>query len=325
VPITDFADETVILNGRVYVLSDSSQTGNQTDLWQFDANTPGTPTEVTTNGTVSCVMGGQVFWTTFESPPRIFSCTPSNCSATTAPVVTLANGASLGSRLRCDPASNELVWTSTSDGTDFTINRASPSGANARVITSLDFPNDGASWQILDSGTQATRLFYSRSQTTVGPSGTSGVSSLYYIATNVVNAAGIQIATVQNSQLGEVLPSDGIVLMSESSLSTSVSQELSVPLPNGVPSGTPPFFASGFIVAYGGVIDQTTYTGVIASNSAVPADAIVTCPLANCTSPTILFRGQANASSFGEDSKAVYWTTNAFTQTQGFSVWKAAK
>ena len=90
VPVTDFADETVVLGGKVYVFSDPSTTGNRTNVWQVDASTPSTPTEVTTNGRVSCIMDGQLFWTTYDSPYRAFSCTLSNCAPTATPIVTLS-------------------------------------------------------------------------------------------------------------------------------------------------------------------------------------------------------------------------------------------
>ena len=99
----------------------------------------------------------------------------------------------------------------------------------------------------------------------------------------------------------------------------------SAPLPNGILSGAAPVFASGSVVDQGGVIDQTNFYGTIASNSAVPNDAVVRCPLSGCATPTILFRGQASPFAFAADATAIYWTTNAFTQTQGFSIWKAAK
>jgi hypothetical protein len=324
VPVTDFAEETVVLGGKVYVFSESSSTGNRTNVWQADATTPGTPTEVATNGRVSCVMDEQLFWTTYDSPYRVFSCALSNCAVTASPIVTLPTGTSFGPLLRCDQTNKELVWTSTTDGSNFTISRASPTGANTRVITSFGFLNDGASWGLLNSGTQADRLFYTRTEIPVGPASTPESASLYYVATNVVNSAGIPLVTVPSS-IGDVLANDSIVLLSGSSSSSSGPQELSVPLPNGIVSGEAPVFAPGSIVAEGGITDQTTFYGTIGSNSAVPGDAIIKCPLSGCATPTILFRGQASPFAFTTDSTAIYWTTNAFTQTQGFSIWKAAK
>jgi hypothetical protein len=56
----------------------------------------------------------------------------------------------------------------------------------------------------------------------------------------------------------------------------------------------------------------------------LPADAIGSCPVSNCTSPTIMFRGQQYANAFAEDATAIYWTTPAGTGA-GFTVWKGAK
>jgi hypothetical protein len=325
VPITDFAEETVVLGGMVYVFSESSQTGNESDVWQVDASTPGTPTEVMTSGQASCILNGQLFWTTFDSPGQLFSCTLSNCAATATPIVTLASGANFVNSLRCDQTNDELVWRSTTDGSNFTISRASPTGSNARVITSLEFLNDGASWGFLSSGTQADRFFYTRTVTTTTPSGTSVSASLYYIATDVVNAAGVMVVANPNGSIGDILVNDAIVLVSGGSSSSGAAQELNVPLPNGILSGAPPVFATGSIVAFGGVFDETTYYGTLGSNSSVPSDAIIKCPLSGCPTPTPLFRGQASPAAFAADTTAIYWTTNAFTQTQGFSIWKAAK
>jgi hypothetical protein len=324
VPITDFADETVVLGGKIYVFSDSSQTGNRTDVWQVDANTPGTPTEVTTTGQVSCIMNGQLFWTTYNSPQQMFSCTISNCAATTTPIVTLATGVDFGGSLRCDQTNNELVWRTTTDGSTFTIRRASSTGANARTITSVQFLNDGASWVFLYGGTQAGRFFYSRTVTTITPTSTTQSVSLYYVATDVVNGAGIAIVSNVDG-IADIITSvtnEATVLVS-GSISGSP-QEWSVPLPNGVISGTPPTFAPGSIVSGGGVFDQTNFYGV-GANSTVPSDGLVKCPLSGCTSPTILFRGQSSPFAFADDGTAIYWTTNAFTGTNGFSIWKAAK
>jgi hypothetical protein len=323
VPVTEFADETVVADGKVYVFSDDSQTGNRTDVWRVDASTPGTPTEVTTSGQASCILNGQLFWTTYDSPRRVFSCTVSNCANTATPIVTLASGADFGNSLRCDPSNNELVWRSTTDGSTFTISRASPTGANVRAITSLQFLNDGASWGFLVSGTQAGRFFYTRTVTTITPNGTSVSASLYYVTTNTVNGAGVSVVFDLNGGIGDILANDAVVLVSAGS--SNGPQELSVPLPNGILSGAPPVFAPGSISSGGGTVDQATFYGTIASNSTIPSDAIVKCPLSGCATPTILFRGQASPFAFATDATAIYWTTNAFSQTQGFSIWKAAK
>jgi hypothetical protein len=247
VPVADFAEETFLSNGKVYVSGQVNTTGHISDLWQLDATTPGTPTEVTVPGTVSCILGQTLFWTTFDNPQQIFSCTLSNCPGTSTLVMTLAPGAAFGSLLRCDTSTGELVWTSSTDSANFAINRASSTGANSRVVTKLSFPNDGASWGLVNSGTQAGRIFYERSVTTVSPSGTTGSASLYYIATDVANAAGVLVSAVQNVTFGLVLASTNQVLVAASPFSNlSTTQELAIPLPNGLLSGAPPVFSNGY-------------------------------------------------------------------------------
>jgi len=90
---------------------------------------------------------------------------------------------------------NEIVWV-TSDGVTYTVNRASPTGANSRSLTSFAFPDDGSSWQLVDSGNfpgQTDRIFYTDYDST------SGKAKLYYIATDVTNAAGVSVATISGS------------------------------------------------------------------------------------------------------------------------------
>lgn len=217
---------------------------------------------------------------------------------------------------------NEIVWV-TSDGVTYTVNRASPTGANSRSLTSFAFPDDGSSWQLVDSGNfpgQTDRIFYTDYDST------SGKAKLYYIATDVTNAAGVSVATISGQVFTEfsqsVLANDTIVLAGEY-ISSSVYETFSAPLPNGILSGMPPMFMDGSI--FGGVIDQTTFYGSVSKAANVPSDAVVKCPLSNCSSPTIISRGQANANYFAEDASAIYWTTSAQTTTQGFSIWKAAK
>ena len=95
----------------------------------------------------------------------------------------------------------------------------------------------------------------------------------------------------------------------------------SAPLPNGILSGAPPMFTAGNL--FGGVIDQTTFYGSISeASSTIPSDAVVKCPLTNCSSPTIIARGQASAGFFADDATAIYWTTSGQT---GAALWKAAK
>lgn len=324
--VSDAARQTILTGGKVYVFSQATR-GTAANAWQLDANTPSTPVEVMTNGTVSCVMNDQLFWVTGAAPSAIHACTFSNCAATTTTIITTASTEEIAIWPAYDSSSNEIVWvtTPTSDAyTTFTIHRASPTGTNPRVITSFDFPSDGTSWSYIGSGYfpgGADRVFYADDST----AGTA-TSSLYYISTNTVNAAPVLVARVTGSGSFSVGYSQGLVaddtLVLATTTGSSGSEVFSIPLPNGIISGSPPVFTSGII--NGGVIDATNFFGSL-SGSTVPADALITCPLSDCSSPTIISRGQANASYFADDATAIYWTTNAQTTTQGFSVWKAAK
>jgi hypothetical protein len=100
---------------------------------------------------------------------------------------------------------------------------------------------------------------------------------------------------------------------------TPTYQTISAPLPNGT-TGTPPKFMDGLV--FGGTIDGSTFYGTVSNNANVPQDAVVKCALSNCTSPTIIARGQGNANYFAYDSTAIYWTTSGTTAT---AVWKLAK
>jgi hypothetical protein len=71
------------------------------------------------------------------------------------------------------------------------------------------------------------------------------------------------------------------------------------------------------------VIDQTTFYGELRGNSAVPEDAVIKCPLSDCSTPTVVTSGQANASNFADDGTAIYWTTSG--QASTVAIWKAAK
>jgi hypothetical protein len=319
----DEADYTTVSNGKVYVFMQVTQ-GTATNVWQLDASNPGTPAELPVTGaSPSCVMNGELFWVAYHgssSPQTIDACSTSNCATTTQPLVTLDE--QIATFPGCDAVNGEIVWTTlSSSGSALTVHRASQTGANARQITSFDYPNDGAIWQIVDNGYllgKTDRIFYARND------GVSNTTSLYYISTNVMNAGGVLVFTVSNARivLSDVLANDTVVLAGASLDSSQVAQVFSAPLPNGIISGAPPVFAYGGVV---GIIDQSSFYGTIFNSSTVPSDAVVKCPLSNCTTPTIIVRGQSNARAFADDGTAIYWTTYSSPSTQGFSVWKAAK
>jgi hypothetical protein len=319
---TDYARATLLDGGKVYVFTQVGR-GTAQNAWQFDAQSPSTPVEYQTgNGTVSCVMNGQLFWVNYGAAETIESCTFSNCAATATPVVTLASTDDFEVYPGCDPVNNEIIWVTESGGTsNFTLHRASANGSNARAITQFNFPSDGTSWSFVGSGLtsdQTDRLFFAD-----GSSDGMGSSTLYYISTKTLNAAPVSIVTVTgqiNESSFQGTLTNGSLVLSDLFLPTSSTyQVLNIPLPNGVISGSPPVFAAGNI--FGGVLDQTNFYGTISSSSTIPSDALIRCPLANCSSPTIIARGQSSANYFAADTTAVYYTTSGTTA----ALWKVAK
>ena len=59
------------------------------------------------------------------------------------------------------------------------------------------------------------------------------------------------------------------------------------------------------------------------ANSAIPPDAVIKCPLSNCSAPTIITRGQPGAMNFADDGTAIYWTASG--QASNVAIWKVAK
>ena len=318
---TEYAHQTTVSGGKVYVFTGDGQ-NNPSNVWQVDASTPGTPSEVKTSGTVSCLMNGELFWMTSGQGFGIASCTITSCATTAKPIVTLPSGQYFQTGLGCDAVNNELIWASTADGLSFTINRSSPAGTNARPITSLTFPDNY--WHVIDGGqfTGGTdRLFYEHYDFSAS------TDYRYYVSTKALNAAGVQLVKVQNVGLGPSLASapldlanDTVLLVSEYSTAGAYSI-LSIPLPNGIISGSVPVFSDGYI--YGGVLDSTNFFGTVWSSATIPQDAIIRCPLSGCSNPVIMARGQAMASNFADDGSAIYWTTTG--QGSNVAIWKIAK
>lgn len=324
---TDYARQTTVTGGKVYVFSQVGR-GSAQNAWQLDATTPSTPTEyMTGNGTVSCAMNGQIFWVDYTNSTAVTidSCTFATCAATKTPIVNIASTDSVVIFPGCDRTSNEIIWgTQASSSSTFTIHRATTTGANARQITSFYFPSDGTNWGLMAPElalSNTDRLFYADNN-----SDGNGKAVLYYISTKTVNAAGVSIATV-NAQVDtsgfQSLLTNGSLVIFSAFTPPSTSGSFTVPLPNGVLSGTPPAFTGASI--FGGVVDSTNFYGSLSNSATVPGDAIVKCPLSNCASPAIVTRGQANANYFADDATAIYWTTSGTTSTEGFSVWKLAK
>ena len=70
-----------------------------------------------------------------------------------------------------------------------------------------------------------------------------------------------------------------------------------------------------------GIVDRTNFYGRLSSQ---PADAIVRCPIDDCSVPQVIARGQSNASAFTQDAAANYWVT-VNPSYDGYTIWKQAK
>ncbi len=312
---------TRVSGGKTYVFTSDGPAANP-NAWQFDANAPSTPIEFKTNGgTASCVMNGQLFWVQYQPSITINACTFANCTATKTPIVTLDATESLDAFPGCDAVNNEIVWvTKLTTSADRVIHRASAMGANARTITAVTWVEDGTTWSYagLDlNSSQTERLFFIHSS-----SDGTGMSTLYYVSTKAVNATPVSVASIPNGGLSGTI--DGVLSNSATVLINAFVQPstvtvFSAPLPNGIVSGTPPTFITGGNIS-SGIVDDTDFYGTL-SLAPIPSDAMVKCPLTNCSSPAIMARGQAGADHFSQDATAIYWTTSG----QATALWKLAK
>jgi hypothetical protein len=260
-------------------------------------------------------MGGKTFWASTSGTTSIMTCALSNCGATTQPIVTgIADTVVAGPN--CDTTANEIVWVTQSSSFFFTIFRASTTGANTRSITSFSQPNDPNYWSLpIFTDGRSDRVFYYENTTTTGVA--------YYVATVSTNTTPVSVATFS----GYVRPETAISILAGPSIALmngvlpSSYAVYSAPLPNGV-LGSPPQFVDGSI--HGGVVDDTSFYGVIQDSATLPSDALIRCPLTGCSSPVLLGRGQATAQNFAQDATSVYWTVNSTTSI-GFSIWKVVK
>jgi hypothetical protein len=251
-------------------------------------------------------------------PTPIKSCAVSNCAATTATLLTSPGQAE---NPVCDTATDELVWADTmyppsgAADTIETIYRVAPNGSNMRTMTSFyqigssDYYNGIGFLNGLPNRYFFIREIHSPLE-----------DSLFYVATNSAGVSPVQIATGMPGQGGfnpgrYAWANDTVYVWNDDG---GAQISFDVPLPNGI-TGAAATFYQGRIID--GIMDSQTFYGELTT---LPADAIGTCPLSNCTNPSILFRGQENAHAFTQDSTAIYWSTNSATG-DGFTVWKGAK
>jgi hypothetical protein len=266
-------------------------------------------------------MNGKVYWVSSDngtdSPSDISYCSVSSCALTTQ-IFTTSPGHIWGIPI-CDFSTNELVWTDATtvlSGKVETIYRAAADGTNIRAMTSFSVSSNYES-EIGFVSQRADRYFYLVENLSTTPQ----VETLYYVPTNVKNVSPVSVVTGNAGQSGvniELMEFANESLFVWPDSNTTPYESFSLPLPNGILSGSPPVFYVGIITS--GVMDDQNFYGVFSS---LPSDAIGKCALSNCTSPSILFRGEANANSFTQDSTAIYWVTPGLSA--GFTVWKAAK
>jgi len=317
----------IISGGALYAITAATQTYSA--VWKLDPNAPSTPVSVLSSiyRTPQCIMNGKMYWVSSDngtnSPSDISYCSVSNCAATTQ-LFTTSPGhifSSYAEQPICDLSTNELVWrdfTTGLSGKVETIYRAAANGTNIRAMTSF-LVSSNYQLEIGFVSQRADRYFFLVEDLSSTPQ----VETLYYVPTNVQNVSPVSVVTGNAGQNGvnvglTEFTNDSLFMWPDNSGYTP-QQSFSLPLPNGILSGSPPIFYPGYISS--GVMDDQNFYGVFTS---LPSDAIGKCALSNCTSPGILFRGEANANGFTQDSTAIYWVTPGLT-SQGFTVWKAAK
>jgi len=323
--------------GKVYAVVETSYTDPTSsirllDVWQADADTPGTPVKVVAEPAAMidsppCVMGGALFWAEGNSTPgSILTCTLSSCASTSKPIVTGINSF-VENGPYCDQAQNQIVWVETDvNGYSDTVYRAPPTGANPQSITSWQTLKPTGStnydWEVAPSTVYSSgnpdRIYYTLTDYTAK------TGTLYYISTVSPDTTGVPLVTLPGVFDAWVLASEttAVFSMFPSGNDSGPEGAWAAPLPNGVVSGAPPVFNPGGGAA--GVVDATTFYGLIWGSSTIPVDAYFKCALPTCLNPVIIARGQSNASNFVQDPTAVYWVTTSQTMA-GFTIWKAAK
>lgn len=239
-------------------------------------------------------------------------CSVANCTATTATLLTSPGQAE---NPVCDTTTDELVWddfTSPYSGatdTIVTIYRAATNGTHQRAITSFYELNGADYWGGAEFvNGRADRFFFYRETFTPF------TETVFYVQTNSAGVSPVSIASGTTFSLGDKgFANDTLFVWLDGSRLT-----YDLPLPNGV-TGAPPVFSQSY--ALDGIMDDLNFYGTFTT---LPGDAVGICPISNCTSPAILFRGQQSAYGFTQDSTAIYWNTPAATGS-GVTVWKGAK
>jgi hypothetical protein len=315
----------VLSGGYLYVIT--ADAGAYPSVWQLNPNAASTPISIASSipspTSPRCVMDGKLFWVAPSNgtnlPSPIMWCSVTNCAATTATLLTSPGQAE---NPVCDTTTDELVWddftTPYAGATDsvVTIYRVATNGTNRRTMASF-YELSGANEYVAPGfvNGRADRFFFA--QQTFTPL----TETLFYVLTNSAGVSPVSIASGASGQSGINLgekgfANDTLFVWPDDSGFSQISYDL--PLPNGV-TGAPPVFYQGYDVD--GIMDDQNFYGTFTT---LPGDAVGICPVSNCTSPAILFRGQQSANGFTQDSTAIYWTTPPTTGS-GFTVWKGAK
>ena len=317
------AQNLVLSGGFLYAITADAMT--TPSVWQLNPNAASTPITIAPSipspTSPRCIMDGKLFWaapsTGSNMPSPIMWCSVANCTATTA---TLLISPGQAENPVCDTTTDELVWDdftypyAGATVSVLTIYRVATNGTNRRTMTSF-YPLEGADTAVIPGfvNGRADRFFFDRA--TFTPS----TETVFYVLTNSAGVSPVSIAsgTAVQINLGQRgFANDTLFVWSANIGSSQISYNL--PLPNGV-TGTPPVFYQGYVVD--GIMDDQNLYGTFTT---LPGDAIGICPISNCTSPAVLFRGQQYANGFTQDSTAIYWTTPSATGG-GFTVWKGAK
>jgi len=331
----DKADHLQLSGGMVYVLTENGATSGQTrDVWSLDAATPSTPVEIQgapspSNAYPGCVMGGTLYLapSTCTVPCSLYACSVSNCAATSQPIVANSISAIVAGGPYCDVANQQIVWFEetiniVNGSISYAVARAAVSGGSRQLITTVPITGSSTmSWRmpastVIDSG-NPDRLFYE-----ITDSG-AHTGTLYYLSTVSPNTTLVPLATLPGIFQGGIVADDAtaIFTMFPGGTDAGAEESWAVPLPNGVTSGAPPVFSMGGAV---GIVDQTSFYGLVPGSASFAADAFIRCALPSCSNPVTLARGQSTAQTFVEDATAVYWTTTG-SGNKGFTVWKVAK
>jgi hypothetical protein len=315
----------VISDGMLYAATTSFTAA--TRVYVMDPALPSTPMEIASglsglNSSISTALEGRLFWTPGYSLIR--SCLPANCAGTMQTIDRTPWRLYPETGPVADRTTNELVWAEATDNppgssnyTEHRIVRSSPSFTNIRTLSTFSAAGEDSFNLVGFIGARSDRLFFT--------SRASSITTAYFISAAVTNAtrqvigSGDLVGAIASTQ---AFASDTLIVWHPRTDPLTYS----APLPGGIGTSPPPVFFAGPGNLDFGILDQQSFYGTVVSSPSIPADAIVQCPVTNCSSPTVLFTGQPSAASFIQHANSFYWTTPGPSGGgSGFYVWKSAK